>query len=31
MLAVEVTITECRKVLRWLYITPLGLPVVPLV
>ena len=31
MLAVDVTIIECRKVLRWLYITPLGLPVVPLV
>ena len=31
MLAVDVTIIECRNVLRWLYITPLGLPVVPLV
>src|SRR3954462_10440948 len=31
MLAVDVTINECRKVLRWLYITPFGLPVVPLV
>ena len=29
--AVEVIITECRYVERWLYITPLGLPVVPLV
>ena len=31
MLADEVTISECRNVLRWLYITPFGLPVVPLV
>ena len=31
MLAVDVTITECMYVLRWLYMTPLGLPVVPLV
>ena len=31
MLAVLVTISECMYVLRWLYITPFGLPVVPLV
>ena len=31
MFAVDVTISECMYVLRWLYITPFGLPVVPLV
>ena len=31
MLAVLVTITECMYVLRCEYMTPLGLPVVPLV
>ena len=31
MLAVDVTIIECMYVLRWLYMTPFGLPVVPLV